>query len=422
MDLFSAFLSHKAISTDTRKVLPNSIFFALKGENFNGNKFAAEALKGGAAFVVIDEPQPHLPDEQVFLVEDSLRALQKLARQYRETFSGTVIGLTGSNGKTTCKELFRDVLATTYSTKATIGNLNNHIGVPLTLLATPADTEMVIVEMGANHQKEIELLSSICLPDIGFITNYGKAHLDGFGGVEGVIKGKSELFDNLRKRNKLALVNCEDAKQLEKSSDIDRKTFGNCANADIYIQNTSTTHARAKIHGTKINSQLTGSFHYNNIAAAVALGIMQNVPLAQIKQAIENYKPEMNRSEWRRTKKNTVLLDAYNANPDSMQAAIKAFEALHKPNSWYILGDMFELGDYTFEEHQRIVNMLDNADAKHVIVVGNAFLDTTTPAHFTKLATTEATKNYLNKLQLKDCTILLKGSRGMKLESLLDFL
>lgn len=422
MKLLDIFLASKKVSTDSRSDLTNSIFFALKGEKFNGNTFAAEALAKGASYVVIDEAQPNLPQDQFILVDDVLTTLQDLARAYRETFTGKVIGLTGSNGKTTCKELFRDVLATTYTTAATKGNLNNHIGVPLTLLQTPADAEMVIIEMGANHQKEIELLSSICKPDVGFITNYGKAHLEGFGGVEGVIKGKSELFENLRANQKVALVNCSDKKQLEKSFGITRVTFGHCAEADIYIEDLKNEMAAAKYQDEVIESQLTGAFHFNNIAAAIALGAYFNVSPSAIKKAISAYTPSMNRSQWHSTLKNEVLLDAYNANPDSMQASVLAFSKLNKPNKWFILGDMFELGEYTYEEHQRIVNMLDNAAATHVVLIGEAFGQTTQPAHFMHVKTTDLALAYLKSEHLSNCTILLKGSRGMRLEQLLEVL
>jgi UDP-N-acetylmuramoyl-tripeptide--D-alanyl-D-alanine ligase len=422
MKLLDAFLEVKKVSTDSRNDLKDSIFFALKGANFNGNTFAAEALAKGARYVVIDEHQPALPEDKCFVVDDALTALQELATAYRKTFTGTVIGLTGSNGKTTCKELFRDVLATTYKTSATEGNLNNHIGVPLTLLHTPADAEMIIIEMGANHQREIALLSSICEPDLGFITNYGKAHLEGFGGVEGVIKGKSELYDYLRAHQKTALVNCKDAKQLEKSSGIARVTFGNCNEADICIENELGTMATARFEGEHIASQLTGDFHFNNIAAAIALGSYFKVKPSAIKVAIEAYNPSMNRSEWKKTERNEVLLDAYNANPDSMQASVIAFTKIEKPNKWFVLGDMFELGEYTHEEHQRIVNMLEDAQAKNVLLIGDAFAQTTKPANYYCVRETPLAKELLHKLALDGCTILLKGSRGMRLETLLDAL
>ena len=422
MTLLEAFQKTQSISTDTRNIAKGSIFFALKGANFNGNTFAKTALETGAAYVVIDEAQADLPERLTFLVEDVLLALQDLAREYRQTFSGTVIGLTGSNGKTTCKELFRDVLATTYSTKATHGNLNNHIGVPLTLLSIPAETEMVVVEMGANHQKEIELLSGICMPDIGYITNFGKAHLEGFGGVEGIIKGKSELYINLRERGKKAIVHCADNKQLDKSSGIERTTFGDCADANIRITDLKEEMAAASFQGVEIHSQLTGDFHFTNIAAAIALGHLLGVKTEDVKRAIENYSPQMNRTEWRKTAHNEVLMDAYNANPDSMQASIKTFHRLHKPNKWYVLGDMFELGEYSQTEHQLVADILSAQLSENVILVGNAFLNTTGLDKAYRFAKTSEALDYLKSLNLSGCTVLLKGSRSMKLESLLEAL
>jgi UDP-N-acetylmuramoyl-tripeptide--D-alanyl-D-alanine ligase len=422
MTLFEAFQQTKSISTDTRNITNGSIFFALKGVNFNGNAFAKAALEAGAAYAVIDEPQADLPEAQTFLVDDVLKALQDLAHAYRETFSGIVIGLTGSNGKTTCKELFRDVLSTTYTTNATKGNLNNHIGVPLTLLSIPADTQMVVVEMGANHQKEIELLSSICLPDIGYITNFGKAHLEGFGGIEGVIKGKSELYANLRERGKKAIVHCADSKQLDKSSGIERTTFGDCADADIHITDLKEEMAAARFQGVEIHSLLTGDFHFTNIAAAIALGHLLGVKTEDIKRAIENYSPQMNRTEWRKTAHNEVLMDAYNANPDSMKASIQTFYRLQKPNKWFVLGDMFELGEYSEEEHQRVVDMFGEQHSENVILVGNAFLTTSGLEKAHRFAKTSEALDYLKKQNLHDCTVLLKGSRSMKLETLLEAL
>lgn len=420
--LLEAFLKAGSVSTDTRSIKPGSIFFALRGENFNGNQFAPKALEQGARYVVIDEELKHLPKDSVILVDNSLLALQELAHTYRNMLEGTVIGLTGSNGKTTCKELFREVLSTTYVTKATTGNLNNHIGVPLTILDIPIDTEMVIIEMGANHQKEIEFLCSICQPDIGFITNYGKAHLEGFGGVEGVIKGKSELFTFLRDNQRKAIVNILDEKQLETSEGIERVTFGESKEADIVINNLHHETAAALFDDLEIQSQLTGSFHFDNIAAAIALGHHLGVRTELIKKAIEDYQPAMNRSEWRKTDRNEILLDAYNANPDSMLATVKTFAALDKPNKWFVLGDMFELGDYAFEEHQRVVNTLESNGAVNVVLVGEHFSDTTGPSNYHQFHSTAEAKEFLSTQGLEKSTILLKGSRGMKLESLVDIL
>ena len=420
--LLDAFLKAKLVSTDTRSIPKGAIFFALKGDNFNGNLYAAKALENGASIVVIDEAQSNLPKNSFILVNDVLKALQELASDYRNKLAAKVIGLTGSNGKTTCKELFRDVLATTYKTHATKGNLNNHIGVPLTLLAVPLDAEAAIIEMGANHQGEIALLTKICRPDIGYITNFGKAHLEGFGGVEGVIKGKSELYNWLREHKKTALVNADDSRQVEKSEGIKRLFFGEIKFADINIRNLKSEQASAEIDGTTIQSHLTGSFHFTNIAAAIALGKMLNVDLQNTKAAIENYNPQMNRSEWRKTERNEILMDAYNANPDSMLATIETFAKLEKPNKWFVLGDMFELGSYSAEEHQLTVERLKTLEAKNVILAGEAFCKTNRPNSYNCFKTTAEANAFLKETELENCTILLKGSRGMKLESLVDVL
>ncbi len=420
--LLDAFLKAKSVSTDTRSIAKGALFFALKGDNFNGNSYAKQALENGASLVVIDEAQPNLEANSYILVDNVLLALQHLAADYRLRLNATIVGLTGSNGKTTCKELFRDVLSSTFKTHATQGNLNNHIGVPLTLLSMPEDTEIAIVEMGANHQGEIALLSEICRPDIGYITNFGKAHLEGFGGVEGVIKGKSELYNYLRLENKKALVNSSDRLQMAKSEGLNRTLFGDSNAAEIKIENVNTEQASAKVDGLTIQSHLTGSFHFVNIAAAIALGKMLGVKIEAIKRAIENYSPQMNRSEWRKTERNEILMDAYNANPDSMLATIETFAGLQKPNKWFVLGDMFELGNYAHEEHQNVVNALQNLHAEKVVLVGTEFANTQFPEKFKSFLLTSEAEEFLAKTNLSGCTILLKGSRGMKLESLVHIL
>lgn len=418
--ILDTFLQFNKVSTDTRNIVPNSIFFALKGDSFNGNTFAKQALEKGASMVVIDEDNASINASQKIVVADVLEALQQLARDYRQTLSCTVVGLTGSNGKTTCKELFRDVLATTYKTYATKGNLNNHIGVPLTILAIPADAEMAVVEMGANHQKEIEFLCGIAQPDWGYITNYGKAHLEGFGGVAGVIKGKSELYDYLKINNKQAFVHEDDALQMEKSAGLRRVTFGQNTHADVVVMPVYGEMAAVTTAYETIQSQLTGDFQCTNIAAAVALGETMDVPLEAIKEAIEGYVPQMNRTEWRKTDKNEVLLDAYNANPDSTAASIIAFAKSSKPNKWYVLGDMFELGDYALAEHQKIVDMLETLGVENAVLVGSHYHNTQTD--YLQKETTADAFAHLSALELRGCTVLLKGSRGMKLETLLAVL
>lgn len=418
--LYSTFLQSSGVSTDTRAIGKNNIFFALKGPSFNGNLFAEQALKEGAMAVVIDEPVMDSSDS-VFLVDDVLTTLQELARIHRSNLEAKVIGLTGSNGKTTAKELFKSVLSTSYRTSATIGNLNNHIGVPLTILNTPKDTEILIVEMGANHQGEIRMLSSISNPDIGYITNFGKAHLEGFGGVEGVIKGKSELYENLQLNDAQALVNGEDAIQMEKTAGLTRVVYG--SEDSNYPMEFSTQNYPATViaNDTQFVSELTGSFHTANIGAAIALGRIFNIEDSVIQRGIASYKPTNNRSEWRKTERNRIMLDAYNANPSSMSASIQSFVQEAGSNAYLILGDMFELGSTSAEEHQAIVDLCEPLKCE-VILVGEHFHATHSQRSMIRLKTTVETLEYIKSHPIMDGSVLLKGSRGMKLESLLPVL
>ncbi|NVK28434.1 MAG: UDP-N-acetylmuramoyl-tripeptide--D-alanyl-D-alanine ligase [Flavobacteriia bacterium] len=419
--LYSTFQKASGVNTDTRSVAQGELFFALKGPSFNGNLFAAKALEAGAIAVVIDEEVELPAGATSFLVDDVLSTLQELARHHRNQLNGTVIGLTGSNGKTTAKELFKSVLSQKYDTMATVGNLNNHIGVPLTLLRTPVDTEFVIVEMGANHQGEIKLLSSISQPDMGYITNFGKAHLEGFGGIEGVIKGKSELYDYLRANAKQALVNHNDERQMQKSEGIDRVTYGT-SSSNFPMTFTETNYPATVIYeGQSFESQLTGSFHTVNIGAAIALGLHFGVSPEDIKAGINGYKPSNNRSEWRKTESNRIMLDAYNANPSSMSASIQSFMEEAEAPKVLILGDMFELGKDALREHQTIVDQCAEFDAK-VIIVGENFAQTKAPESFLVFRTTSSCLDHLQKNSINQSTVLLKGSRGMQLESLLAVL
>ena len=328
MTPFEAFLQCKAVSTDTRNIVPSSVFFALKGARFNGNEFALQALAEGASYAVVDEPVGE--DHRLLQVDDVLTALQDCAMQYRRHLSIPIIGLTGSNGKTTNKELFHAVLSTQFNVHATKGNFNNHIGVPLTLLSIPEATELAVIEMGANHQGEIALLASVCEPDLGYITNYGKAHMEGFGGVEGIIKGKSELYDFIRSnKNASVLLNVDDPIQIEKSQGCATITFGQHSGQYQWLPKAEGEFAglcfEHEHHVYKIKSQLSGSFNETNIAAAVALGLHYGITAANIVKAIESYVPSMNRVEWRDTAHNKVLLDAYNANPTSMSLSVESF-------------------------------------------------------------------------------------------------
>ena len=424
MKVFEAFLSCGSICTDTRSIVPGSVFFALKGVSFNGNTFALQALEAGAAFAVVDENVGY--DERLIKVSDVLTAMQGCALDYRRHLNIPTIGLTGSNGKTTTKELFLAVLKTKYKVHATKGNFNNHIGVPLTILSAPKETEMLIVEMGANHQKEIGQLASIAEPTLGYITNYGKAHLEGFGGVEGIIKGKSELYDYIAQNEEgVALVNADDAIQLEKSAACRRTTFGK-TNAQF----TYTVEEKDEFAGIQfsiatasytIQSNLSGSFNCTNLAAAVALGRYCDVPAPAIVQALTDYLPAMNRVEWRKTASNQVLLDAYNANPTSMSLSIENFAKWHK-DGWLVLGDMFELGEESAAEHRAIVKLVQRINMEErCILVGKHFGRTSWRGK--QFPTTGDLKTYWKeKGAPKDAAILLKGSRGIALEQLLPLL
>jgi UDP-N-acetylmuramoyl-tripeptide--D-alanyl-D-alanine ligase len=424
LQLYSFFTQSTGICTDTRKITPGCMFIALKGERFDANTFAAQALELGAAYVVIDNPA-YKTDEKTLLVENSLSTLQQLANHHRKELGIPVIALTGSNGKTTTKELINAVLSKKYSTTATVGNLNNHIGVPLTLLSFTKNTEVGIVEMGANHQKEIELLCTIAEPNFGYITNFGKAHLEGFGGFEGVIKGKSELYDYLQQHTKTAFVNLDDTIQQEKTAHLPRFTFSAGAlNADVILDtveaNPMVTLYYKDLH---IQSNLIGLYNAANISAAIAIGNYFSVPDNLIKDAIEGYVPANNRSQMLEKGSNHIILDAYNANPSSMAAAIGNFIQLDAKNKVAFLGDMFELGAESAEEHRKVAALLADEDDITAYFIGKDFYagKVSRPnMHF--FETFEDLKEFLSETNFIHKTILIKGSRGMALERVLDLL
>jgi len=424
MTPFEAYLQCKAVSTDTRNIVPGSVFFALKGARFNGNEFALHALAEGASYAVVDEPVGE--DHRLLQVDDVLIALQDCAKQYRRHLGIPIIGLTGSNGKTTNKELFHAVLSSQFNVHATKGNFNNHIGVPLTLLGIPEASELAVIEMGANHQGEIALLASICEPDLGYITNYGKAHMEGFGGVEGIIKGKSELYNFIRShKNASVLLNTDDPIQIEKSQGCATITFGQHSGQYQWLPKSEGEFAglcfEHEHHVYKIKSQLSGSFNETNIAAAVALGLSYGISAINIVKAIESYVPSMNRVEWRETANNKVLLDAYNANPTSMSLSVENFAKWH-PEGILILGDMFELGAATAQEHEAMVQLVrESGMSERCILVGNFFGRTSWEG--AQFGTAAELATYWNeKGAPKDAHILLKGSRGIALEQLLPLL
>ncbi|MFM2369268.1 MAG: hypothetical protein RL619_1568 [Bacteroidota bacterium] len=422
--IHSLFLKCKSVSIDTRKIEPNSLFVAIKGDRFDANTFAAEALEKGASYVIIDN-KDYFIDQRTVLVEDSLITLQELAKFHRAYLKLPIIALTGSNGKTTTKELINVVLSKKYKTKATIGNLNNHIGVPLTLLSFNAETEIGIVEMGANHKKEIEFLCELAKPDYGYITNFGKAHLEGFGGVEGVIEAKSEMYQYLFENNKLAFINLEDPIQVEKAKILKSYAFG--INKDYANVNITAVSANPFVEINYLNltikSHLIGLYNANNINAALTIGKYFEVEDNAIKVALESYIPENNRSQLLNKGTNQIILDAYNANPSSMAVAIENFIQLDNPNKIMILGDMFELGQESPQEHKAIVTMLCNEEKVKCYFIGKAFYDNRIDKdNYSFYDTFDSFASYLKETKIGNSTILIKGSRGMALERTLDFL
>lgn len=423
-DIHNLFLQCKSVSIDTRKIEKDSMFFAIKGENFDANTFAAAALGLGALFVVVDN-EAYVIDERTILVENSLETLQELAKFHRAYLKLPIIALTGSNGKTTTKELINVVISKKYKTIATVGNLNNHIGVPLTLLSFTKETEMGIVEMGANHKKEIEFLCEIAQPDYGYITNFGKAHLEGFGGVQGVIEGKSEMYQYLAKNNKLAFVNLEDPIQIERSARIQSFTFGiNNDTADLNIKNiTANPFVAVEYDNFNVESHLIGLYNANNINAAIAIGYYFKVAEEDMKEAIETYIPENNRSQLLRIDSNQIILDAYNANPSSMAVAIANFLQLENQNKVMILGDMFELGEEGHQEHKLIVDSLLNQNKSECYLIGKSFYENKVDKENIQFFETfDAFTEHLKTRHFSENTILVKGSRGMALERTLEYI
>lgn len=423
-DIHNLFLKCNSVSIDTRKIESNSLFVAIKGDNFDANAFAKEALEKGASYVIIDN-EAYFIDARTILVEDSLVALQELAKFHRAYLNLPIIALTGSNGKTTTKELVNVVLSKKFKTKATVGNLNNHIGVPLTLLSFNEQTEIGIVEMGANHKKEIEFLCDIAQPDYGYITNFGKAHLEGFGGVEGVIQGKSEMYHYLLNNDKMAFVNLEDSIQVEKSKMLKNYSFG--INKDEANLNIISIQANPFVviaySNVIISTHLIGLYNANNINAAIAIGKYFGIDDNGIKEALESYIPENNRSQLITKGSNEIILDAYNANPSSMKVALENFILLDKSNKIVFLGDMFELGKESLIEHKNIIDLLINQNDIVCYFIGKDFYQNKiVKNNFYFFDTFESFSNSVKEAVFRDNMILIKGSRGMALERTLDFI
>ena len=410
-DLYQKYLKNYLVTTDTRNIKKNALFFSLKGAHFNGNTFAKKAIELGASYAIIDEKAYEIKGKTI-LVNNVLKTLQALANYHRKQLAIPIIGITGSNGKTTTKELLQAVLQTQFNTKATLGNLNNHIGVPLTILSFTNKTEIGIVEMGANHQKEIEFLCTICEPDLGYITNFGKAHLEGFGGIEGVIKGKSELYTYLKENNKISFVNANDAIQVQLTTNLN----------SVLLNNTIATSAiqpflAVKYKDQVIQTHLVGAYNVDNLKAAISIGEYFTISQENIISAIKNYIPTNNRSQIIKKKNNTILMDAYNANPSSTMVALDNLNKTNHQKKIVILGDMFELGDYSTKEHQNIVDYCNTLHLDRCIFVGEAYSKTSASEKYENF---ESLKNQIKQSPFKNCYILIKGSRGMSLERLLE--
>ncbi|MBK6949444.1 MAG: UDP-N-acetylmuramoyl-tripeptide--D-alanyl-D-alanine ligase [Haliscomenobacter sp.] len=431
-ELYELFQQSGSVCTDSRKVVPGAIFFALRGDRFDGNRFAAAALNEGAAYAVVDDPSVVVPGQPFILVEDALVSLQHLARHHRRQFHIPVIGITGSNGKTTTKELVGSVLASHYVTHFTQGNLNNHIGVCLTLLAMGEDTEVAVVEMGANAQGEIAALCRIAEPTHGLITNIGKAHLEGFGGVEGVKKGKSELYRYLAERKGTAFVNQEESFLSELSSKVTKRIFYGLSETpsqenrpiEIKLLSTQPFLKVAFLDETgriiEVQSRLIGRYNLGNLMTAIALGRYFKAPSQKIKAAIEGYVPQMNRSQIIPWNSNTILLDAYNANPTSMEGALRNFASMEGEQKVAILGAMFELGEEAPAEHARIGALAKELAIDQVILVGKEFEPFAMARKIPFYPDVRALRSWFQAQPWENTHFLIKGSRGMQLEKLLD--
>jgi UDP-N-acetylmuramoyl-tripeptide--D-alanyl-D-alanine ligase len=427
--LYQHFLKYPSISTDTRNIAPGSIFFALKGDNFDANTFAEKALTSGAAYAVIDNIA-YKTSEQCILVPDVLSTLQDLARHHRSKLNIPVIGLTGTNGKTTTKELINAVLSAKYKTYATKGNLNNHIGVPLSILSVTAETQIAVIEMGANHQKEIEFLCGIAQPTHGLITNVGMAHLEGFGGFEGVKKGKAELYAWLKQSHGFAFIHRNNPYLLEMSaaagldkviyygSEPTNAVYGNLLKTDPLIE-LSWSDTKGT-HSASVN--LTGSYNFENALAAICIGQFFELSPEQINTGLSTYQPKNNRSQLTKTDNNTVICDFYNANPSSMSAALKNISALSSPHKTVIIGDMFELGDESDLQHDLIASEAAALHVEELILIGKHFYSLKGKYKAEFFSTPAEAGEYLQANPVTDSLVLLKGSRGMALEKLLPLL
>jgi len=425
-EIYSLFLKNPKVFTDSRQATNGGIFFALKGDNFDGNNFAEKAIADGANFAVVDKKELDGKDRIIY-VEDVLSALQKLANYHRQQLKTPILAITGTNGKTTTKELIASVLRTKYNILATQGNLNNHIGVPLTLLSLSKEHEIGIIEMGANHPGEIEFLCSIAEPDLGIITNVGKAHIEGFGSFEGVKKTKGELYQFIAKKGKGIFINADNEHLLSIApSTVERYTYGinsekaqlngEVANADLLL----VCRVLFEKGWLYLKTNLSGAYNLENVLAAARIGLYFGIDPLLIQKGIETYAPSNNRSQLISKGENTILLDCYNANPSSMEASLKNFMQIEKPGKVFILGDMLELGNVSDEEHQKIVDLLSEFKNAEVFLVGENFFRTNSPSEFQKFKNSDELKLEIENNHWEKRFILIKGSRGIKLEKVIE--
>jgi UDP-N-acetylmuramoyl-tripeptide--D-alanyl-D-alanine ligase len=426
-EIYKIYQQYTSIQTDTRKLQKDDIFFALKGPNFNGNLFVKKALEMGAAYVVADEKISFTHD-RIIQTNNALETLQRLAKYHRQQFNRNnkrhvpFIAITGSNGKTTTKELLHEVLSTTYKTYTTVGNLNNHIGIPLTILKIKPDAEMAVIEMGANHLNEIKSYCEYAMPSHGLITNIGKAHLEGFGGIENVKKGKGELFDYLRNNDGTAFVNADDAAVVKCSNDVNNKIFYGASGKDISGKILkSDPFPEIEILGDKpmyVKTKLAGAYNFPNVLAAVCIGKYFKVYDTKIIEAIENYSPSNSRSQLIQLKNNTIILDAYNANPGSMKAAVENLADMKGNKKILLLGSMMELGMDSQTEHAELISLIDKYKWEAVVLVGKNFNELN--HNYIKYDTSLQVKDWLQQQHFQNAQILIKGSRSMEMEKVLE--
>ena len=425
-NLYQLFRQHPVVTTDSRNIPSDSIFFALKGDNFNGNSFALEALSKGAALAVIDTPE-FATNDRLILVDDVLLCLQQLARYHRAQLKLPILAITGTNGKTTTKELIAAVLSKKFRIHFTQGNLNNHIGVPLTLLSITPETKMAIIEMGANHSGEIKKLCQIADPDFGIVTNIGKAHLEGFGSFEEIIKTKTELYDYLRGKGGKCFIHADNPLLIQQAKDLEQISYGKSTDYFMPGELASTDYnlvvkALFPKGWLYLKSKLIGDYNFENVLAAACVGKYFEVDPLHIQQALDEYTPSNNRSQLIQNEKNTLIMDAYNANPTSMMLALSNFAGIKAERKCVILGDMLELGEASESEHQKIVDFVESQTFEEVFLVGPQFKKTITQKVKKKFDNAELLSQYLKTQTLENRFILVKGSRGIHLEKILGLL